>query len=132
MSNRGAIVVGRGKAQITVDAHLNTLLSKMLDAAAPVTKAVLTRETEAIFDAAEQAWPVKTGRSKEGLTTGIRFVNTSTIEGFIADAVPYVYYIKGRKQGGKSTWVTLVTKPFKAATPAVCQQLASELIKKVK
>lgn len=117
-----------GKATIEMDDTIAASVRRVLDNVAPETTRELQRAADEIADSARAQWPVKTGKSKAGLVTGLR-VTASAVESFIGNDVGYVYYIKGKGQGGKSTWVTLVRTPGRRLGRKLAVRLGDRLLK---
>jgi len=119
---------GTGATTIVMDDVIERSVRAVLDNIAPRTTKLLERAATDLAESARKDWPVKTGRSLLALTSGMR-VTTTAIESFVMCPVPYVFYIKGRKQKGKGTWVTLVRTPGLKLGKLLARQLSDELLK---
>lgn len=120
---------GSARASIEISDTMEQLYRRSLDELAPGLLGTIETSLDAAFDAAVSAWPVKTGRSKAGLTKQVRIEGDKTsILGTITDAVPYAKYIKARKLGGKSAFVELLRKPMKERASALAQVLGPLIV----
>lgn len=78
-----------------------------------------------VFEEARASWPVKTGRSRDGLERVTTVdVGEGTIRVSIRNTVEYAKYIKAKNLGGKSPFVELLRKPL----VRVARDLARELV----
>lgn len=123
------IQIGRGAASIKVDDGLHDAIERAINEGFKATADGLEAEAKHIFDHAHANWPVKTGRSKKALRYGLQFLPPRTLKSTVyvdpeSEAASYVYYIKGLKHGGKSTWVTLVRKPANDRKKELAKELA--------
>jgi hypothetical protein len=123
----GAIVVGRGDAQVVIGPELEAFVTRMLKGSAPTTMEVIETTTTKIEADAAAGWPVKTGRSKAALTSGTRIVSADVVEGFVGNDAPYAHLIKGKEHGGRQTWRVLLQKPLRDAADDVARALAKDL-----
>ena len=96
------IRVGRGRNAITlegldadiIEAELNTQVGDILD--------VLKEQATIIRKNAQDTWPVKTGKSKEGFYEIVTIVDDGEkLEVSILNKEPYVPYIKSTKVGSE-------------------------------
>lgn len=123
----GRVVVGVGKASVVLDDGAARMVQRVLRQAAPEVLAVLEREADEITEEARGPWPRKSGRSARELTWQLRIRAEDIVETVVFDPVPYVFYIKGKKQGGKSTWMELVVKPGRKRINAIAEEIGSKL-----
>jgi hypothetical protein len=123
----GRIIVTSGKASIVLDDGAARMAERLLRRAAPEVLAALEREADAIVAEARPQWPVKTGKSKDALDWALRLRSLEIVETVVFDPVPYVYFIKGKKQGGKSTWNELVVKPGRRRAKKLAEEIGSRL-----
>lgn len=108
------------------DHELMDKLYALLKNTTPLVQA-LEDERDAVLNEARAQWPVKTGRSKAGLRAS-KYLSTKELYIGIEDNVPYVYYIKGNEQGGRSTWKELVEKPLRKRIKPLRIRLADAII----
>lgn len=129
-----AIVVGRGRNQITVGPELAAMVQRVLDQSAPEIAKQLDETISTIRGNAESRWPVGkehkgklAGRphSRDMMQQGIRIVDANTIEAFLFNPAPYAYKIKSHQNSldGRSPFQELMRKPAIAAG----EQLAATL-----
>jgi hypothetical protein len=143
------LVFGKGRTQMTVSSTVRDHVERMLRSAAPRTMETLRRVTDDLRDEAAREWPVKTGRSRDGLDTMIRVVGSGLVEGVVFNRVPYAYKITvpggtaGAQTFGPMTqaqvlraagwskrdhiWSELVKKPGAKKAPDVAQALAADM-----
>ena len=125
------IVFGRGTMQVVVDDGTERIVRAALEQTAPVVVREVEERVDAVLAEARSQWPVRTGQSRGGLVSGLRLPDAETVEGFVFNDVDYAYYIKGRAQGGKSTYVELVRKPMKAAAERLVQDLGEAIVDEI-
>lgn len=123
----GNIQIGRGSMSVTLDDGMDRFVRAALERSAPATLRVLEREGEQLFDDAYARWPVKSGRSRAGLTWGLRLPDANTVEVFLSNSVEYVYYIRTLYPGGQHVWTDLVVKPTRKAARKIAEELAEEI-----
>ncbi len=76
----------------------------------------LESEAKTIWTTAQSEWPVKTGRSKAAMRYGVQFNYPNVVRSSVyidptSEASKYVYYIKGRQDKGRTTWIVRVREP---------------------
>ena len=120
-------VVGKGSAMVEVDDGAARFVERVLRKAANVTMTQIDIATAEVAGVADAEWPEKTGNSRRGLKRAIRFLPPDTIEGVIYNRVPYVYFIKGKRQMGKHTWTVLVREPMKRKATVLAARLGTQL-----
>jgi len=104
-----------GDVTVTVDDGLRRWVESLLEETGGVVYERIERDVRAIFDEAVARWPVKTGRSRDGLRTAVLLDRgAARVEGQILALVPYSVYIKSVKGGlqGKNAWQSLVRGPM--------------------
>ena len=102
-----------GSVTVTVDDELAALVERLLEETAPGVRDRIESEVEAVYRAAVSAWPVKTGRSRDGLRTAITLDRSQgRIEGAVLALVGYSVYIKPRKLRKGTAWQTYVRGPM--------------------
>lgn len=121
------VVIGVGKASVVLDDGAARMARRILQQAAPEVLGVLEREAASLTEQARLPWPRKTGRSADALDWQLRIRSTDTIETVVFNPVPYVYFIKGKGQHGKSTWSELVLKPARKRARAIADELGTRL-----
>ena len=104
------IVYGDSAVRVRMGDAMETMFRRALDQAAPGLLAEIERSTRALYESARDEWPVKTGRSRSALEWGVRVEGDGRVAGFIRNPVPYLIYIR-RKKDHKNPWITLVRQP---------------------
>jgi hypothetical protein len=114
--------------QVQVDDGTERLVRAALEQTAPAVSREIERRIAAVLAEARSEWPVRTGASRDALVGGLRLPDSETLEGFVYDDVDYAYFIKGKRQGGKSTYVELVRKPMRAAAEGLVSDLGQVVV----
>ena len=70
-------------------------------------------------------WPVKTGDSLDAFDLDIA-ITRRRIFARVRNPVNYFYYIRGRRQGGKSSWQEVIRKPALKRVPDLAKRCADE------
>lgn len=109
------------------DSKLIAMVERVIRESAKSVIGPMEDTANKIVSDAKEMWPVKTGKSKAGLTVITRLSGTA-VEVVITDPVPYTYLIKGLTTSGKNTWNELIAKPSKKAGKQLGNELSSELI----
>ena len=110
-----------------MDDTLDRIFRRAIDQARPGLLPVLEAEAQRLGENARAEWPVKTGRSRAAIVYGVRVVGGDGLESFVANTAAYVFYIKGRAQGGKSAWQELIRKPGLASVPRLLEILGNAM-----
>lgn len=121
------ILVGKGKAMVELDDGASRFAERVLRQAAGIVVEEIEKTVHTVFASAATVWPEKTGTSLAGLRRGVRFIPPDVIEGVIYNQVPYVWYIKGRRQQGKHTWSVLIRTPMKKAAGNLAARIGPRL-----
>lgn len=121
------VFAGRGGLEVEVDDGVGRLVQRVLRATIPRVVDVIEQRVEQVHREAERAWPVKTGRSLASLEVGIRLPTSTAVEGFVRNAAPYAYYIRGKAQNGKQTYIALIRTPMRAAARDIAAEIGPEL-----
>ena len=111
---------GDRQFSIELDDYTESMLRGAIEQAAPGLVAEMERTTAAVVESARAGWPVKTGRSRDGLTAIVR-LEDEKIVGVVYSSELYGYMIK--RKDGKSPWQELVRKP----SLGVAMELAGRL-----
>lgn len=120
------IYVGTGGIKVELDTHAAERVRRLVDQFAPGIRAALEREAKAVYDDAREAWPVRTGVSRDGLRWGVVVApDLSSITGRVWDSVSYAMYIKSPKirTGTGSAFVELLRKPIAVRTKTLVVEL---------
>jgi hypothetical protein len=102
-------------------------MRRALDDVAPGVLDRLEATVTRVVDDARSRWPVRTGRSRDGLEAHVTIAPGQTsIRGTVANAVDYAVYVRSgqRGLGGKSAVVELLRKPLRAAARELAVELA--------
>jgi hypothetical protein len=93
----------------------------------------IEHEVQAVYDQARKDWPVRTGRSRDGLRTSLTLDRTrGRVEGAVLAMVPYSIYIKPYKLRGKTTaWQAYVRGPITQAKKRLMGELGPVIVGKV-
>lgn len=126
-------------ATITLSDGLDRWVERAIRHTAPAVFDAIELETEAVYDVARANWPVKTGRSRDGLAPQVGYdLGTSRLSGAVINTASkpedgrksYVYFIKAPLGGtGKPAHVVtaLLRRPFKAAAKRLARELGPAL-----
>lgn len=121
------LTFGSGGTRITMDDTLDRIYRRAIERVAP---GLLTRVELAIaevYDEARQQWPVRTGRSRDGLQRHVTIApDGARIVGSITNDVDYSRFIKARKLGGRSAFVELLRKPLRRRADELSTVLARQ------
>ena len=115
-----------GNVSIAMDDGLQRMVERVLaDNHAHVLRAM---EAEAGMVEARIAsvWPVETGQSRAAFSTRME-LSAGRVARRIGNSVDYVRYVKGRKQGGKSSFREVVILPALARAVEFARRAADEL-----
>jgi len=124
----GALVYGRGAAQIELSGGVRDMVDRMLRGSHGAVVGAMEREAREIFESAYRHWPVKTGKSRAALTHGLRIRDPSTLEAFVGNAVPYVFAItQPWPDRNKRVWRELISKPGKKRATKLAETMGDEL-----
>jgi len=147
VARRGGFTIGRGAASLEVSGELTRAVERVIREFAPTVVAAVEREVEQIVTEAEKEWPVGDDKNGKGarnkrqpfhsvdrFITGIRYVGSDTVEGYIDnDAVnirgrKYWWFIKTGKTGQEySPLQKYVRKPVREAAQKLAVELAADL-----
>ncbi len=116
-----------GDASVVMDDTLDRIYRRAINDARPGLLPVLDSEAARLGADAIGQWPVKTGRSRAAIVSGVRVMSNDRLESYVGNTSPYVVYIKGRAQGGKSAWQELIRKPGLASVPRLLERLADTM-----
>jgi hypothetical protein len=105
-----------------IEAMVRSVLSEADGAALDVMEGHAAR----ILDEARKDWPVKSGRSRDGLAT-VTLFGADVVQVSIVNPVPYVIYIRGNNQGGRHTWNTLIRNPTRKAERGIAEDIERQL-----
>lgn len=126
---RRRLTYGTGRASVTLDHDLQRAMESILRETHGSVVHALEESADQVYQDALASWPVKTGKSKAALEQSLR-VSSDRVEAHISNPVEYVYYIRGKAQGGKSTWTKLVRTPMRKAGKRLVKELGPEIAKK--
>lgn len=120
----GRFRVGTGSIQAEVDVDTEALLRDVVDRSAPGVREALERAASDVYESARARWPVRTGRSRDGLEWVIVVApDLSSIRASVINDVEYARYIKARNLQGKSAFVELLQKPIRARTDKLVSEI---------
>jgi hypothetical protein len=123
-----ALRVSEGGVTFSVDSGVEDLVRRAIEQASPGVVAAVEKEVRLVAEDARDQWPVKTGRSKAGLTL-TTIVSTDDVRARIYDDVPYVFYIRPTDLGGKKTaWNTYVQIPMRTAAKHLAEDILGPAI----
>lgn len=113
-----------GDFSMKMDDTLGEMVERMLDRTAPWVTGPLKAHVLALEKAAKADAPHVTGAFRDGFRVGIR-VTRNTVIVFLGNSAPHARYVKGRKHGGRSSWVVLVRRPEKKQRKALLASLGA-------
>lgn len=128
---------GVGTTSVELSDDLSGLVESVLDRVVPGVREAFDRETTAIYEEARRRWPVKTGRSREGLVHGIRIRTLGdgdVIEGFVGNTVDYARYIRTSAASGSDAphpMTDLLRRPMLQASERMIATLGPELARRI-
>lgn len=109
------MILRDGDVTVTLDEDLADLARRAVDAVLPGVTRAMGRAIGEILVAARASWPVKTGRSRDGLAQ-VTAITTDSVRVAIETRVPYTFFIKPQSLHGASTaWQRWVRGPVTAA-----------------
>jgi hypothetical protein len=119
-----------GNVTVTLDEGLARWVEQVLQDTERAVVDHMEREVEKVYEAARADWPVRTGRSRDGLRTALTFDRTrGRVEGSILALVPYSVYIKPRKLRGKTTaWQQYARGPMTKLKKRLVLELGDVII----
>lgn len=103
-----------GGVTVTVDEGIARWVETVLRSAGDSTYERIEAGIGDVYRAAITRWPVRTGRSRDGLRSAVTLDRTAgRVEGSILALVPYSVYVKSAKNGlkGKNAWQELARRP---------------------
>jgi hypothetical protein len=118
-----------GNVTATVSDDLERLIRLSVENVLPGVLAEMEREVAPVLAAARAAWPVETGKSRDGLVQ-VTTLDTgkSEVSVGIRDDVPYAIFVKPSK--AKSTsWQTLVRGPMGEVQKRVAVTLGPAILR---
>lgn len=105
-----------GDVSVTLDESLADLARRAVDAVLPGVTLAMERAIGELLVAARASWPVKTGRSRDGLTQVTVITPGSSVRVAIETHVPYTFFIKPKSLHGANTaWQRWVRGPVTGA-----------------
>jgi hypothetical protein len=125
----GRLRFGTGGVRVVMDDTLDQLYRRAIERVAPGVLRRIEDATADVYASARAAWPVKTGRSRDGLEHHVTVSPDQTsVRGSITNPVKYARYIKAKKLDGKSAFVELLRKPLRARAADLAEVLAMEAV----
>lgn len=121
-----------GNVTVTVGPELQEWVDRCIRSCFGATVDAIEAEVEKVYDQARKEWPVKTGRSRDGLRTSLTLDRTrGRVEGAVLALVPYSIYIKPYKLRGKTTaWQAYVRGPITLAKKRLMHELGPAIVGK--
>lgn len=117
-----------GDVTLRMDDTLERMVDQVLDGMIPSTRRALEEHTSDLLEAAQAAWPVKSGYSRSQLERGFT-VRRDAVVAFITNTADYAWHVKGRRQGGKRTWTELISKPARKRRAELVEIAGRELLR---
>jgi len=102
-----SIRIGKGKAAVEITGFEADMFEAELRAALGPIIERMEEKADSIIYEAKKTWPVKTGKSKDGLYKQLTIVDDRIVEVSILDREPYVKFIKSTKVGTKNNMVRI-------------------------
>lgn len=122
------LVVRDGDVTVTLSDDLEVLARRALEVAAPTLRAIETR-LAADLDAAQAAWPVRSGASRAGLHLETAIVLDSGARVAIRGSVPYTGWVRPAALHGATTaWARYVAAPVRAAHRELTETLGPTIV----
>ena len=128
------LLIAGDSISVSMSDGLQRHVSDLIDRAAPETVAALRKHARLHYEQTYRDWPVGRDRpdrehSRDLLTHGVKVRGLDSLTGFVASQAPYTRYIKGKKQGGKSTYRETLIKPGLARARPLAREIAGELLR---
>lgn len=121
------LTYGSGGTRITMDDTLERIYRRAIEKVAPGILTRMEMVIAEVYDEARQQWPVRTGRSRDGLQRWVTVTpDGMRIVGSITNDVDYARYIKAKKLGGRSAFVELLRKPLRKRADDLSTVLARQ------
>jgi hypothetical protein len=120
-----------GGVTVTVDGDIREAIERIIDETGGVVLERIETDVNRVHAVAVKRWPVKSGRSRDGLKTAYTFDRSqSRIEGGVLALVPYAVYIKTWRNGlrGAHVWTVLVRKPIVNVKKRLRQELGDVIL----
>lgn len=120
-----------GSVTVTVDGEVARWVDAVLRSAGRDVLGAIEVEVNNVHRVAVDRWPVRSGRSRDGLRTALTLDRTrGRIEGAVLALVPYSIYVKSYKGGlqGKSAWQVLVRGPMNLAKKRLTASLGDVIV----
>ncbi len=120
------LTFGSGSVSVTMDDAFEDLVRTALDRTFPGMLRKVELATEAVFDLAFAAWPVKSGVSRASLGWEVRLSpDLRSIRGRLFNTAKYAKFIRSAKikTGSGSAYVELMRRPTERAGLALAEEL---------
>lgn len=129
------IRLGRGKSTLILQEEQASIVRDLIDGTLPGVRERLEQEARDHYDAAQRAWPVKTGRSKRAMNWWVRLPrgDMSVLEGFVGfepgeEGSSYAHLVKGLKDGGKQSWRVHLQQPMRERAMNLHRDIVDRLV----
>ena len=129
------LTFGQGSVRIEMDAGLEELARRAVSQVAPGVLERIDAAVDQVLEDAQRRWPVKTGRSRDGLAAYTSIAPAGDrIQGTVMNPVDYAVYVKSRKGGleGRSAVVELLRKPLRARASQLADELGTTVAESLK
>jgi hypothetical protein len=119
------LTVRDGRATVTLDDGLERIARRAIDEALPGVLELLEREGAAVLEDARAQWPVRSGRSRDGLAVRtVLDLGKGEVVVEIVNAVEYAPWVRPAAWYGSTTaWARLVRDPMRAAHKRAVDQV---------
>lgn len=126
----GRLVYRSGGVAVAYSDVLDRVARAAIERAAPGVLQAMERELGEVHEAARRDWPVRTGRSRDGLVLDSALdPTTGRLRVSIRNDVPYAIYIKPKKLYGATTaWERYVRKPGRVKVRELARELGPVLL----
>ncbi len=120
------LTYGSGAVSVTLDNGFEELIRLALDKTIPGIVAKMEQVADSLEENARSKWPVRTGKSRDGLRSEVRVApGFTSVRARLVNDVPYARFIKSPRvrTGTGSAYVELMRRPTEAAAVALAEEL---------
>ena len=130
----GRILYGRGNAQIELSGGIRSMVDRVLRQSGGVVIDRLREDARTLHDDAHRNWYRKlkkrSGESQAGLNYAVRIPDPKTVESYVANSAPYVWFIRYPwPENNVYVYRDLLINPGKKAAKKIAAELGEELRK---
>jgi len=118
-----------GDAEVVMDDTIAEMVEAVLEDRLGFVLRALEWHFEELQANIERNWPVKSGYSKRNFRTGLAVTGRGKVSSFLENDVDYIWFVKGRRQGGRQSWRLVVLGPAEKLEATLIKVAGDEILK---